>query len=284
MKQKMLAVFLSVSLVFPASTGFAEAEEVVGDILKIAAAGIVMQKLEPLFGLGKKKTPEEKKAEEEAKALEKMQKKLNKAAKKVNASELEQMAESGNVQAQCILSYAYHTGQSVKHDEELAKLWQDRAEEENAALVKNFIPPEYGKEKVRLARLFTIAGHRAHLGQYVKQDINEAVMWNEMGAREKDKMAIAYMGSAYYTGRGVKQDYAMAISLLEQAGDEPLALQLLADAWTKGKGVEKDIEKGKLYAEYLKLVTKPKVEAKKEKKLKKNEKKLEAGELDGIIR
>ena len=54
-----------------------------------------------------------------------------------------------------------------------------------------------------------------------------------------------------------------------QAREEPIALYLLSDAYAKGNGVDKDLEKSKFYADYLEMIRQPKIDKKREKNAKK---------------
>ena len=230
------------------------------------------------------KTAEEKAAAKEEKILNKQMKQLAKAYKVENAAKILQWAEEGDVQAQCILAYAYSTGQRFKKNKILAMMWQNKAAEQNIPLVSNFIPLEYGSKKVELSKLFGLAAYRSHDGKYVEQNFDDSVRWGSLGAKELDFQSMAYVGSAYYTGRGLMQDYEKAIKYLKLAGDDPLALELLSDAYAKGNGVKQDAEKSKFYAAYLRLVKNPKISKQELKILKKNRKRIEAGELSGIVR
>ena len=111
-------------------------------------------------------------------------------------------------------------------------------------------PPSNGRKTIRLSKIFGIAAYHASL----KNDFEKAIFWAEMGASENDKFSFAYLGSAYYTGRGVGQDFKMAVDYLKRAGPEPLALKLLSDAYEKGNGVDKDLKKSKLYSDYADLL------------------------------
>ena len=295
-------LFLCASILLPASHASAiprKVESAAGDILKIVAAQVIFAKIAPLLGLGPKKTKEQKAQEKKEKEEEKKEKEMKKAEKEMQKEEsakgaednpethigkVKAWAEKGDVQAQCILAYAYETGQRVPQDRGMAIVWQNRAANQNIPLVKNFLPVEYGKEVVPLSRLFAIAGRRSHLGKYVKQDVKDAVRWSTLGAEEKDTMAIAYIGSAYYTGRGVIQDYKKAVAYAAATDKDPLSLYILIDAYQFGNGVEKNPEKSEWYARYLKLVVEKKRQKEKDKAYKKYEKEIKAGDLYGIVR
>ena len=294
-----LCLFLCLCLLAPARVYGGTVE----DVLKVVAAQALFAKVAPIIGLGPKKTDEqkaqEKKAKEEKKEkkeMEKAQKLLDKAKKapaakdgKVNTvpSHMDlviEWANKGDVQAQCILSYAYATGQRVPKNPELALEWQKKANEQNKALVKFFIPTEYGKKKVPLEKLFSLSGQRSHVGQFVAQSFDDAVRWCAMAAAEKEAGGVSYLASAYYTGRGVKQDYKNALFCANLTKKNPLSLHVLIDAYRVGNGVDKNLEKSEYYRKYLELVVDKKRTKEKEKLLRKYEKEIEAGELYGIVR
>lgn len=293
-------MFLCLTLVFPPTVAKAEPFKVtVKDILKIMAAQAIFAKIAPMIGLGPKKTDEQKKQEKKEKEQKKKDKELEKAkkeqAKEENAEDavdnpethmgkVRQWAEKGDVQAQCILAYAYETGQRAPQDRNMAIIWQNRAAKQNVPLVKHFLPPEYGLNVVPLSTLFAISGRRSHLGQYVKQDIKDAVRWSNLGAEEKEPMAIAYLASAYYTGRGMPQDYKKAVALAKASDRDPLSLHILIDAYLFGRGVDKDEEQSEKYAKYLKLVVEKKAKKQKDAAYAKYKKMIEAGDLNGIVR
>ncbi len=291
--------FLSASILLPAPCVHASAKTTAGDILKMVAAQAIFAKLAPLLGLGPKKTKEQKEKEKKEKEQDKKDKEMKKAEKEQAKEEkaetaienpnthifkVKQWAEKGDVQAQCILSYAYHTGQRVPKDPQLAIVWQNRAAQQNIPLVKNFLPVEYGKKVIPLERLFSISGRRSHVGKYVKQDVKDAVRWSTLGAEEKDPMGIAYLGAAYYTGRGLPQDYKKALAYATATDKDPLSLHVLIDAYQFGRGVDKDTEKSEWYARYLKMVVEKKQQKEKDKVYKEYEKEIKAGDLNGIIR
>jgi len=296
--------FLCLALLLPTPTVSAASfgdrvKDTLSDVLKVVAAQAIFAKIAPMIGLGPQKTDEEKQKEKEKKEEKKKQKELEKAekeqAKEENApnaienpeshiSMVQKWAQKGDVQAQCIMAYAYVTGQRVPQDLNMAHVWQNRAAEQNIPLVKNFLPPEYGLEEIPLSKLFAISGRRSHVGQYVKQDVKDAVRWSTLGAEEKEPMAIAYLSSAYYTGRGMPQDYKKALELAKSTDKDPLSLHVLIDAYRYGRGVDKDEEKSEYYARYLKMVVEKNDKKRKEKAYKKYDKEIKAGDLYGIVR
>lgn len=227
------------------------------------------------LSVGYAKTPQEKDAEKQAKKEYKLQKKRDKELAKLYAKEniktVEAWAQGGDVQAQLILSYAYSTGQHIHRDKKLAAQWHDTAAKENPALAENFIPIIYGKKKIDLARMYGLAACRSQVGEYVKQDFDSAVRWAQLGANELDSLSLAVLGSAYYTGRGVRQDYKQAIIYLKQADTEPLALYHLSEAYKDGNGVDKDLKQSKFYSDYLQMVTQAKLDKRRAKMEKKRQ-------------
>ena len=59
---------------------------------------------------------------------------------------------------------------------------------------------------------------------------------------------------------------------MKLAKDEPVALSILADAYAKGNGVDKNPKQSKFYENYLKFVTQPKIDKRYNKNYKKFEK------------
>lgn len=210
------------------------------------------------------KTAEEKAAEKEAnkefKADKKREKEVSKLARQTNFKKVLELAEGGDIFAEMVVSYAYRTGQRViRTSYKTADELKAKVAAKDKDFAENFIPQSNGNKKIKLSKIFGIAAYHAHL----KNNIEKAIFWAEMGASENDKFSFAYLGSAYYTGRGVGQDYKMAIDFLKKAGDEPLALKILSDAYEKGNGVEKDLKKSKIYADYSELLKKKKNKQKK---------------------
>ena len=200
------------------------------------------------------KSDEEKAAKKEAKLDKKRNKKVSKAAAKANFQKVLEWAENGDIQAQIILAYAYRKGLRVKTSYKKSDEIRSKIPKQNKHLLETFIPSEYGKKKVELSRMYGLAAYHAHLKDYDNATDSDAIRWAELGAAENDSLSLAYIGSAYYTGRGVAQNYEMAVDYLKRAGDNFLALQLLSDAYEKGNGVDKNLKKSKLYADYLEFL------------------------------
>lgn len=230
------------------------------------------------------KTKEEKAAEKAAdkefKLQQKREKELAKVARRTNILKVKEWADNGDVQAQMILSYAYLTGQRVYQNKKYAAEWQAKVAASNEDLVKNFIPLEYINKKVKLPRLYGLAASRSQIGLYVNQNFDDALRWAELGASEFDTLSFAIIGTAYYTGRGYRQDYKKALEFFKKAGNEPVALSMLSDAYAKGNGVDKDLEKSKFYADYCKSVLQPKIDKRKQKNQEKLDKQRKKDSAD----
>ena len=117
--------------------------------------------------------------------------------------------------------------------------------------------------------------------------IRICVRWGLLGESEYDTLSMAVVGAAYYTGRGFNQDYEKAIEYFKRAGEEPIALYHLSDAYLNGNGVDKDLKKAKFYADYMKLVSqaridkyRAKMQRKKDRKDAKEERKAERSKAD----
>ena len=205
------------------------------------------------------KTAEEKAAEKEAnkefKENKKREKQISKLARQTNFKKVLEMAEQGDIFAELVVSYAYRTGQRLPHSNyKISDEWKAKAAKQDKNLAENFIPQSNGRKKIKLSKIFGIAAYHASL----KNKSEQAIFWAEMGASENDKFSYAYLGTAYYTGRGVGQDFKMAIDYLKKAGNEPLALKILSDAYEKGNGVDKDLKKSKIYSDYADLLNQKK--------------------------
>ena len=222
------------------------------------------------------KSDEEKAAQKEQKIQKKQAKQLAKAYRKKNIEQVEQWAQNGDLQAQIILYYAYSTGRRVKKSVETAQQWKEKVGKDNESFLENFIPIAYHKKKnVPLEQFYGFAACHAQLGENIPVSFEDAVRWAQMGASENDPLSLAVLGTAYYTGRGLPQDYKKAIEFFKQAGEEPIALYHLSDAYAHGNGVDKDLEKSKFYADYLKLVRQPKIDKQTQKNMRKLQKQMD---------
>lgn len=240
----------------------------------ILALAVALNFLSP--GIVLAKSDAEKAAKKEQKIQKKQAKKLAKAYRKTNINYVEEWAENGDLQAQIILYYAYSNGQHVKKSPETAAMWKDKVGKDNLTFLENFIPIAYHKKKkVPLEQMYGFAAGHAQTGDYMAVNFDDAVRWAEMGASENDPLSLAVLGSAYYTGRGITQDYKKAIEYFKRAGDEPIALLHLSDAYAHGNGVDKDFDKSKFYADYYKLVRQPKIDKQTAKNMRKLKEQME---------
>ena len=90
---------------------------------------------------------------------------------------------------------------------------------------ENFIPIAYHDRKnIPLSKLYGFAACHAQIGDYIPVNFEDAVRWAQMGASENDPLSLAVLGSAYYKGRGIAQDYKKAIEYFKRAHEEPIAL------------------------------------------------------------
>lgn len=249
-QKQVVAMALACSCLLPASASAASAD-VFADVGKIAVAEQVLSKLH-LPGIGKA-SPQDKAARKAQREARKTQKQLEKAYRKYDFEAVQAWAREDDPEAMCIVAYAYQTGQQVEQSKEQAAIWQGKAARLNASLARIYASPAYQDKKLPLARLYAMAGRRAHQGQLVPQSYDAAVRWSQLGAHEGDTVALAYIGSAYYTGRGLPRDEKKAIEYFERAPHDPLSVSLLADAYKNGRGVQRNTEKGEAYATFLRM-------------------------------
>ena len=160
-----------------------------------------------------------------------------------------------------------------KNRKALAVEWHDKASETNPELAADFLPIEYYRKEVPLERLFGLAACRAQTGHHVEVSIDDTIRWAQLGESEYDTLSLAVVGTAYYTGRGFDRDYEKAIEYFKRAGDEPIALYHLSDAYANGNGVERDLKQAKFYADYLRLVSQAELDKRRAKMQKKKDKK-----------
>lgn len=221
-------------------------------------------------------TDEQKAAKKEQKLQRKQAKQLAKAYRKKNIEQVEKWAQGGDVQAQIILYYAYSTGQHVKKNVETAQQWKTKLGKDNETFLQEFIPiPYHNRKKMPLEKFYGFAACHAQLGDYIPVSFEDSVRWAQMGASENDPLSLAMLGAAYYTGRGIVQDYKKAIAYFKLAQDEPIALYHLSDAYARGNGVERDPDKSKFYADYYRLVRQPKIDKQTQKNMRKLRKQME---------
>lgn len=224
-------------------------------------------------------TDEEKAAKKEQKLHRKQAKQLLKAYRKMNIEQVEKWAQAGDLQAQIILYYAYSTGRGVKRNDATAANWRRAVGKEHETFLENFIPIQYhDREKMPLVKFYGFAACHAQLGDYIPVSYEDAVRWAQLGASENDPLSMAVLGSAFYTGRGIGQDYKKAIEYFKRAHEEPIALYHLSDAYARGNGVDRDLDKSKFYADYYRLVRQPKIDEQTQKNMRRLKKQMETEE------
>lgn len=82
-----------------------------------------------------------------------------------------------------------------------------------------------------------------------KPDVQEAIKWFELAAKQGDREAPLALGSIYYIGELVRVDYAKAYALFNQAAQYGvnLAWSRLGMMYANGQYVEVDCKKAKEY-------------------------------------
>lgn len=65
-----------------------------------------------------------------------------------------------------------------------------------------------------------VLGTLYYAGDGVKQDYVEAVSWSRKAAEQGDASAQRSLGDCYYTGHGVKQNYVEAVSWYRKAAEQ----------------------------------------------------------------
>lgn len=221
-------------------------------------------------------TDEEKAAKKEKKIQKKQAKQLAKAYRKKNIEQVEKWAQNGDLQAQIILYYVYSEGEHVQQNLSTADEWKRKVGKDHKTFLENFIPIAYhNKRKMPLEKFYGFAACHAQLGDYIPVNFEDAVRWAQMGASENDPLSLAVLGSAYYTGRGIAQDYKKAIEYFKLAHEEPIALYLLSDAYARGNGVDRDLDKSKFYADYYRLVIQPKIDEQTQKNMRRLKRQME---------
>lgn len=102
-------------------------------------------------------------------------------------------------------------------------------------------------KKATLVLLYTQAGLDAFKGRFAPKSDESAVVWWEIAEPCGDLEARALLGTAYYTGRGIGQDYQKAAQYLKSAAaaGQPLAEYTLGKAYLAGNGVKKNTQMAK---------------------------------------
>lgn len=82
-------------------------------------------------------------------------------------------------------------------------------------------------------------------GRGVKQDYREAARWYRQAAERGHKIAQSNLGACYEKGQGVQQDYKEAVKWYQKAAEQGYAIAQynLGICFMNGRGIEQDFEK-----------------------------------------
>ena len=88
-----------------------------------------------------------------------------------------------------------------------------------------------------------------YISRYTDQDYAQALKWSSKAATQKNPRAIHDIGFLYRIGKGVKQDFQKAAAHYLLGIEAGLAISeaAYADLLFRGLGVQKDLEKAKLF-------------------------------------
>ena len=105
-------------------------------------------------------------------------------------------------------------------------------------------------------------GNLYYYGRGVQQDYKVAMDWYLKGAGRYSEASETMIGTMYWEGHGVEQNYSKAVEWYQKNEKYSQDSQFyLGRAYEEGKGVLKDLEKAKSY--YRMAAGKGQVEAKK---------------------
>lgn len=137
---------------------------------------------------------------------------------------LRSLAESGNLEAQSRLGFAYFTGNDVPKDVSEALMWWRKAAEQNHAFAQ-----------------FAL-GYSYYFGRGVETNYAEAVKWYRKAADQNNSEAEYGLGVCYDKGQGVTQDRAEALNWYRKAAEHGHAkAQLnLGVTYHLGEGLQKN--------------------------------------------
>ena len=131
---------------------------------------------------------------------------------------------------------------------------QDEGSQESTETVEvykqNRLPDELPDELQELidqgdAQAQTDLGSMYYLGEGVRQDYAKAVEWFEKAANQGNSSAQSNLGLMYYQGLGVSQDYAKAVDLYKKSANQGVAAAQvnLGVMYENGRGVRQDYAK-----------------------------------------
>lgn len=101
-----------------------------------------------------------------------------------------------------------------------------------------------GKEQIFVAQAMSDIGTLYYYGQGVKQDYEQAIEWHEKAADLGNVSAMNELGYIYGIGEGVEADYTQALEWLKKAADlgNANAMSWLGYLYENGLGVEQDLD------------------------------------------
>ncbi len=152
----------------------------------------------------------------------------------VNATELEEAATKGDVDAQARLSAFYFNGLGVRKDFVEALFWARKAAEYNNPRAQNILGLMYEN------------------GNGVTKDLTAAIEWYRKSARQGFALAHNNLGRMYQNGYGVSKDTKKAAEWYQKAQklfldaatqNNALAQAMLGEMYAEGRGTTKDDKK-----------------------------------------
>jgi hypothetical protein len=139
-------------------------------------------------------------------------------------SRIQQLAESGDVEAQAQLGESLAHGRLTVKDEAEAVTWLRRAAEQGHS------PSQ------------TSLGSMYKHGRGVAQDYEQAVTWFRNAADQEDAGGQLFLGIMYERGWGVAQDHGQAVAWFRKSAEQgsPLGQNNLGVMYEQGRGVAQD--------------------------------------------
>ncbi|HTV40433.1 MAG TPA: trypsin-like peptidase domain-containing protein [Candidatus Sulfotelmatobacter sp.] len=155
-------------------------------------------------------------------------------------------AERGYSAAQVNLGFMYENGEGTTQDRVEAYFWYGLAADQGQTnAVGNLQSLESSMAQVQIAVAQCKIGN-----YYYDKNPAQAVKWFQKSTDQNLAKAQEMLGTCYYFGNGVAQDYAVAAMWWRKASDQGLAEAqcLLGTSYERGLGVARDgVEAAKLY-------------------------------------
>ncbi len=175
-------------------------------------------------------------------------------------SEMELLADKGNVDAQKKLGYLYYEGDGVTQDKTKAARWLHKAAEQGDAGAQVSMGYMYDngdgviQDKTEAVKWYRKAAEQGHdnaqaglgymyeHGEGVILNKTEAVKWYRKAAEQGNAYAENFLGFAYKDGDGVTQDKTEAAKWLHKAAAHGYAdaQRVLGYMYKSGEGVKQD--------------------------------------------